>query len=88
MQNLPADSIRANQALFCANQMMNAFELHNRESWANALQIGKQFLSAKNGDSQHQIHAIGHCHIDTAWLWSYAETKRKCARFVSFFAPF
>lgn len=23
---------------------------------------------------------MGHCHIDTAWLWPYAETKRKIAR--------
>lgn len=27
-----------------------------------------------------ELSAIGHCHIDTAWLWPYDETKRKCAR--------
>jgi alpha-mannosidase len=26
------------------------------------------------------LYAIGNCHIDTAWLWTYDETKRKCAR--------
>lgn len=26
------------------------------------------------------IHAVGNSHIDTAWLWPYDETKRKCAR--------
>mmetsp|Transcript_21415 Transcript_21415/g.87470 ORF Transcript_21415/g.87470 Transcript_21415/m.87470 type:complete len:830 (+) Transcript_21415:1057-3546(+) len=26
------------------------------------------------------VFAIGNCHIDTAWLWPYAETRRKCAR--------
>lgn len=26
------------------------------------------------------MHAVGHCHIDTAWLWPYRETKRKIAR--------
>ena len=26
------------------------------------------------------VHAVGHCHIDTAWLWPYMETKRKIAR--------
>ncbi|CAN0033455.1 unnamed protein product [Lampetra planeri] len=26
------------------------------------------------------VHAMGHCHIDTAWLWPYEETVRKCAR--------
>jgi alpha-mannosidase len=34
---------------------------------------------------------VGHCHIDTAWLWPFSETRRKCARrflFSSFFALF
>jgi len=26
------------------------------------------------------VHALGHCHIDTAWLWTYAETRRKTIR--------
>ena len=26
------------------------------------------------------ITAIGHCHIDTAWLWPYAESRRKAGR--------
>ncbi|HEY2436591.1 MAG TPA: hypothetical protein VGH93_05385, partial [Solirubrobacteraceae bacterium] len=28
----------------------------------------------------HRITAVGHAHIDTAWLWPVRETKRKCAR--------
>jgi alpha-mannosidase len=30
--------------------------------------------------STHVISAIGHAHIDTAWLWPMRETRRKCAR--------
>jgi alpha-mannosidase len=30
--------------------------------------------------SEHEITAVGHAHIDTAWLWPYRETRRKCAR--------
>lgn len=26
------------------------------------------------------VHAVGHAHIDTAWLWPFGETRRKCAR--------
>ena len=26
------------------------------------------------------VHAVGHAHIDTAWLWPMAESKRKVAR--------
>jgi alpha-mannosidase len=30
--------------------------------------------------SAHRISAVGHAHIDSAWLWPLRETKRKCAR--------
>lgn len=28
----------------------------------------------------HLVSAVGHAHIDTAWLWPLRETRRKCAR--------
>ena len=28
----------------------------------------------------HTVYAVGNCHIDTAWLWPYAETRRKVVR--------
>ncbi len=30
--------------------------------------------------STHVVTAVGHAHIDTAWLWPVRETRRKCAR--------
>jgi alpha-mannosidase len=30
--------------------------------------------------SAHRVAAIGHAHIDSAWLWPVRETIRKCAR--------
>lgn len=30
--------------------------------------------------SSHRVTAIGHAHIDSAWLWPVRETRRKCAR--------
>ncbi len=30
--------------------------------------------------SEHTISAVGHAHIDSAWLWPIRETMRKCAR--------
>lgn len=29
---------------------------------------------------RHTMMAVGHAHIDTAWLWPLRETRRKCAR--------
>lgn len=33
--------------------------------------------------SAHQVSAIGHAHIDSAWLWPFRETRRKVARTVA-----
>lgn len=33
----------------------------------------------ENGND-HIVSAVGNCHIDTIWLWPWAETKRKVAR--------
>ena len=79
-EHLPKTSPRGAQALWAANAMINACDLDNRATWPAARRIARQFLSAKNGDGQHNLSAIGHAHIDTAWLWPLAETKRKCYR--------
>lgn len=34
----------------------------------------------RNGSHAHEIAAIGHAHIDTAWLWPLAESYRKSLR--------
>jgi alpha-mannosidase len=33
-----------------------------------------------NGTRAHELAALGHAHIDTAWLWPLAETYRKAVR--------
>ncbi|MFH1497788.1 MAG: glycoside hydrolase family 38 C-terminal domain-containing protein [Verrucomicrobiota bacterium] len=37
-------------------------------------------LAQRNGDSAPRAGLIGHSHMDTAWLWTIDETRRKCAR--------
>ncbi|MEP6561065.1 MAG: glycoside hydrolase family 38 C-terminal domain-containing protein, partial [Nakamurella sp.] len=37
-------------------------------------------LAAPASSSAHHLHAVGHAHIDSAWLWPVRETIRKCAR--------
>lgn len=37
-------------------------------------------LACRNGGTAHRVSAVGHAHIDTAWLWPLRETVRKCAR--------
>lgn len=81
--HLAKDSPRALQALDTANAMVNAIHLEDRSTWAKGRAIAQAFLAEKNGDSQHTVYAMGHAHIDTAWLWTIAETKRKIVRSVT-----
>ncbi|WP_223628473.1 glycoside hydrolase family 38 C-terminal domain-containing protein [Microbacterium sp. EST19A] len=37
-------------------------------------------LSRPASASAHVLHAVGHAHIDSAWLWPVRETQRKVAR--------
>lgn len=45
---------------------------------ARALVAG--LLATPAAPSAHRISAVGHAHIDSAWLWPVRETIRKCAR--------
>lgn len=38
------------------------------------------FLAAKNEGDMFQYSAVGHAHLDLAWLWPIRESKRKTAR--------
>lgn len=42
--------------------------------------LARLLASGDEGSRRHTITAVGHAHIDTAWLWPVRETKRKCAR--------
>ena len=37
-------------------------------------------LAVRASESAHRAVAVGHSHIDSAWLWPVRETIRKCAR--------
>ncbi|MFE6649929.1 alpha-mannosidase [Nocardioides sp. NPDC057772] len=54
-----------------------------RETAADAREALSEVLEATAHDSAHQIAAIGHAHIDSAWLWPVRETIRKVARTTS-----
>ncbi|KAG8576025.1 hypothetical protein GDO81_009750 [Engystomops pustulosus] len=77
---LGEDNQRSFQALYVANQMVNLCDVNDPGTFAAVRKLSSKFLSQRNGESQHTIHAMGHCHIDSAWLWPYEETIRKCAR--------
>ncbi|KAG1458244.1 hypothetical protein G6F46_000079 [Rhizopus delemar] len=74
------DSIRARKALWVANEVINHFIGDDKEAIHQCKKLTSEFLDQENGPGVHQVTAVGNCHIDTAWLWPYDETKRKIAR--------
>eukprot|EP00190_Bangiopsis_sp_CCMP1999_P006978 CAMPEP_0198725506 /NCGR_PEP_ID=MMETSP1475-20131203/2804_1 /TAXON_ID= ORGANISM="Unidentified sp., Strain CCMP1999" /NCGR_SAMPLE_ID=MMETSP1475 /ASSEMBLY_ACC=CAM_ASM_001111 /LENGTH=1074 /DNA_ID=CAMNT_0044487299 /DNA_START=165 /DNA_END=3386 /DNA_ORIENTATION=- len=77
---LPDENPRSSMALVTANNAVNKIEVEHPETWRAGREAVAEFCRDRNGSAQAAIYAIGHCHIDTAWLWPYDETKRKCAR--------
>lgn len=43
----------------------------------------RPLLESTNGPTMPELFAFGHAHIDVAWLWPLAETRRKMARTVA-----
>ncbi|KAH3116888.1 hypothetical protein KXX00_008278 [Aspergillus fumigatus] len=88
-REFPGDSWEAHEANMVANAIMDAFIAGHgsRDSIKEARRIAQKYLGDKvdssdvyETDTQPIVYAIGHCHIDSCWLWPWAETKRKVAR--------
>ncbi|XP_038072171.1 alpha-mannosidase 2C1-like [Patiria miniata] len=79
-KHIPETDQRSFQALYTVNSMVNICTVGNPDSYRQARQVAQKFFSQAPGSSCHTVHAMGHAHIDSAWLWPYAETVRKCAR--------
>ncbi|EED13901.1 alpha-mannosidase, putative [Talaromyces stipitatus ATCC 10500] len=84
---LPDDSWQQHKALNIAMKIINTFRPGNKDSITKCRTIAADFLGPDVGSyeiyhnaTEVDIFAIGHCHIDTCWLWPWAETKRKVVR--------
>jgi len=42
--------------------------------------LWEPLLDSPTASRSHLVTAVGHAHIDSAWLWPLRETRRKCAR--------
>jgi alpha-mannosidase len=62
------------------NTVCNLWNAHDRSTWTAASRALEELYRCRNGSVAHEVFAIGHAHIDTAWLWPLSETYRKCVR--------
>lgn len=64
-QLLGEENQRSFQALYAANQMVNVCDVTDPATFPAARSLAAAVFNQKNGESQHTIHAMGHCHIDS-----------------------
>ncbi|MFV0315915.1 MAG: alpha-mannosidase [Microthrixaceae bacterium] len=81
MRSLTFGSPRRRRLLRTISRALDALDLHDVVGSAEAARevLAEGFDVPASADA-HRLHAIGHAHIDTAWLWPMRETRRKCAR--------
>ncbi|MGW7003592.1 alpha-mannosidase [Streptomyces sp. NPDC054933] len=81
MAELPQDAPRRWEILRAVDRALDAVGLQDiGGSAARSRALLAPVLSAPAHASAHRISAVGHAHIDSAWLWPLRETVRKVAR--------
>lgn len=84
MQELSLDLPRRAEILRGLERALDALDYDDIPGTAAAAREQLAPLLAKPAyASAHRISAVGHAHIDSAWLWPLRETVRKVARTVS-----
>ncbi|MFG2309323.1 alpha-mannosidase [Streptomyces sp. NPDC048566] len=84
MAELPVDAPRRWDVLRAVERALDAVDLQDVNATAAAARSQlREVLAAPAVPSAHRISAVGHAHIDSAWLWPLRETVRKVARTTS-----
>ncbi|WP_404443731.1 glycosyl hydrolase-related protein [Microbacterium marinum] len=78
---LDAGSPRRADILLALERMVDTVDPHDVAGTAAAgVDVLAPVLASPAASSAHTLHAVGHAHIDSAWLWPVRETVRKVAR--------
>lgn len=87
----PKNAMITERAVLVANAILNMVDQRDRSTFQRATKLADEIfrtdpnplenlLTHRYDPSENRVYAVGHCHIDSAWLWRYAETRRKIAR--------
>jgi alpha-mannosidase len=81
MRELSVADPRRHAILRALERALDVLDLHDIPGTAAAARARLAgVLSRPAHASAHTISAVGHAHVDTAWLWPLRETVRKAAR--------
>ncbi|QLQ77988.1 hypothetical protein HG537_0A02350 [Torulaspora globosa] len=90
-RELPDDSWQKHRARQLGNNVMDMFDPNDRSTvkkcrdylkkeYFDALTDSEKVYSEGDLTVLTNVYGMGNCHIDTAWLWPFAETRRKIVR--------
>jgi alpha-mannosidase len=79
VDHVPAEP-RNSQVFRALRDAVAALDRRDVAGTAKAARAALAPALARPSTSSHTVTAVGHAHIDSAWLWPVRETKRKCAR--------
>ncbi len=83
-EQLPASEPRRREILRALSRALDVLDYADVPGTATAARAElAEVLSRPAHASAHRLSAVGHAHIDSAWLWPLRETRRKVARTVS-----
>lgn len=81
MLELPLELPRRHEILQALDRMVDAID---PDDVSGTAALGRaelvEVLGRSAYASAHRLHAVGHAHLDSAWLWPVRETVRKVAR--------
>ncbi|MBP2326490.1 alpha-mannosidase [Kibdelosporangium banguiense] len=81
MTELDLADPRRHEILRTLERALDVLDVHDISGTATAARAElTEALSRPAHASAHTLHAVGHAHIDSAWLWPVRETIRKTAR--------
>ncbi|MFH1074174.1 MAG: alpha-mannosidase [Candidatus Firestonebacteria bacterium] len=80
MLNLPENSGRRAKILFGLNKIINNYYFGRESEVKKCRELAEKLIYNGANASAPLVSAIGHAHIDTAWMWPLRETKRKVGR--------
>jgi len=79
IRSLPEQSVRRARIIKTAVDGLNAYATSDENPQVFREILARE-LSKPASASSLAVTAVGHAHIDTAWLWPVRESIRKCAR--------
>ncbi|MDJ0840076.1 MAG: glycoside hydrolase family 38 C-terminal domain-containing protein [Acidobacteriota bacterium] len=79
LKTLPENGVRRMRVLYGVNKALDAWD-GSDEAVSRCRTLLQPVLSSPAAAADLTCLAVGHAHIDTAWLWPVRETVRKCAR--------